>query len=211
MISLIPFLTGLLCFSPVFSQYSADLSGFYQDAGPSGHRLEIIADQGNVWLSASFLDDAVIPLREEYQALIGQWGDMEVELLPGPGDLMVTLTGRHDAAAYRFVRSNSRQVLLADHKATVMEFGTIQGIAGGPARSTASMFRAYLYRIGDSKELIASVPVDPNNGFSFEGLPQGHYRVYVMSQASTIVQPVPSMIDLLVDGGEIARAEFNLH
>ena len=88
--------------------------------------------------------------------------------------------------------------------------GMITGLPKGPAKSTASIFRVYLYDLDDQSRLIGSQRLDQDHGFLFENLSPGHYRVYFAAQGPTAIQPQPAYKDLTVVSGLITEQNVSL-
>lgn len=88
--------------------------------------------------------------------------------------------------------------------------GIISGLPTGPAKSTASIFRVYLYDLDNQSRLIGSQRLDQDHGFLFENLPPGEYRVYFAPQGPTAIQPQPAFKDLTVVSGLITEQNVSL-
>lgn len=107
----------------------------------------------------------------------------------------------------------SAATLLSNNKFTLPDGasnGMITGLPKGPAKSTASIFRVYLYDLDQQSALIGSQRLDQEQGFVFENLRPGRYRVYFAAQGPTSIQPEPAFRDVLVEGGTITEQHVTL-
>ncbi|MDP5169988.1 MAG: hypothetical protein NWR72_07060 [Bacteroidia bacterium] len=109
--------------------------------------------------------------------------------------------------------SASRAPLMAnaDGVAIPIGMGAIKGMPVGPARSTASIFRVYLYRLGDGRELVNSQTLNRQEGFHFEGLADGRYQLMFSAQGPTAIQPNPAFKIVEVRSGTIVEQDVELH
>lgn len=210
---LLSFLAGLLLFSPGYSDnLTSDILGTWEDMSVSGHQIEFFLEGDQLFASSSLFysprltvsqNDGKVLIYNDTQLIEGEYGAgfLVLRLLNDGNEVKLTFEKPRSASS-SLTASSSSDVAIG--KASL---GMIKGFPTGRAKSTASIFRVFLFQ---ENQMISSQVLDSENGFVFGQLPNGSYTVFFEAQGPTAVQPVPAYRMITVQNGDVIEANVVL-
>lgn len=178
----------------------------------SGHQIEFFLEGDQLFASSSLFysprltvsqNNGKVFIYNDSQLIEGEYGSgfliLNVKSHGGVERLTFEKPGRVSSTA---TASLSNDVPLGN-----ASLGMIKGFPMGRAKSTASIFRVFLFQ---GSQMINSQVLDSENGFVFSQLPNGNYTVFVEAQGPTAVQPVPAHRMITVQNGDVIEANVVL-
>ncbi len=209
-----PFFVHALCFSLLSSVPDPSLliGEWVQDQDHQQY-IEIRELEGNMWLNAPQWSARPLMMAVEGGIWSVSADGLRVNIWANSTVIVLRYVDEETSWTQQFVRTTSFSSLLTSEASIGIpemnrDFGAIKGLPIGEARSTASMFRAYLYRVDGTRQLIGSQPIDRDHGFEFTKLPDGEYQLFITSQAATAIQPSPALIQVILKNGEAVQKKF---
>lgn len=181
------------------------LQGSWASLDRQGVTIEFRESNQQLWVSHSEFPDAWFPVSWHETAWYAEAPEALLEFQLLANRLLVTQTSEGQKTTSYFQALESTQTLLARNEAASFRRGAIHGLPVGPAKSTASMFRVYLYRVGAGREFVGSQVLHREDGFSFDGLPEGEYQLVISAQGPTAIQPKPAIQQIHLIGGKVVE------
>lgn len=129
-------------------------------------------------------------------------------------DASLALTSSTSSETQYFERVSTRgmslEASLTNHVAAPARQGMIISKTHGAAKSTASIFRAYLFRLDQGREFVRAEALQPGGQVHFEDLSAGDYLLMVSPQGPTAVRAYPRMQRIQVAAGQAAEVSIEL-
>lgn len=206
---LISFITGLLFLVPVPSGvHSSDVSGMWKDNSVSGHQLEFFYENDQLFASSSLFSSEKVAVFSQGETFYMEDGANLIEAQYNEGKMLLSLRNAETTIHFQFDRAFTTSYLASNSDELAnTALGSIVGFPEGKAKSTASIFRVFLYQ---GNELIRSQELNSETGFVFNQVPNGAYIIFFEAQGPTAVQPVPAYKTITIQNGEIVEANVVL-
>lgn len=210
---LVSFLAGLLSLFPGYSHIlSSDILGTWEEHSVSGHQIEFFLEGDQLYASSSLFYTPKLMVHHYAGNVLIQEGNRRLEGSYDSGFLVLRLIAEGKVESLRFEKPASLTGSIttsstneAPHASASL--GMIKGLPLGRAKSTASIFRVFLFQ---ENQMIGSQVLDSENGFEFRQLPNGSYTVFFEAQGPTAVQPVPAYKVITVQNGDVMEANVVL-
>ncbi len=181
------------------------LHGSWTSLDHQGETIEFRESNQQLWVAHSEFDGTWFPVSRNENAWQADAPQTRFEFQLQANRLLVSRTTAGVTTTSFFQALGDTQSLLASNEALNFRRGAIHGLPMGPARSTASMFRVYLYRMGNGREFVGSQVLHREDGFSFDGLPEGEYQLVISAQGPTAIQPKPATQQINLVGGKVVE------
>lgn len=210
---LLSFLAGLLLFAPGTSNtYNSEIVGTWEEMSVSGHQIEFFVEGDQLFASSSLFYSPRLSVSQYDGRVLLQEGNMRIEGEYTSGLLVLHLMSEGTVESLTFEKPSSISPSLTSSLSTEIvstsaSLGMIKGFPIGRAKSTASIFRVFLFQ---ENQMIGSQVLDSENGFVFNQLPNGSYTVFFEAQGPTAVQPVPAYRRITVQNGDVIEANVVL-
>lgn len=210
---LISFIAGLLFLVPGSTgTHSSDVSGMWKDHSVSGHEIEFFYSGDQLFASSSLFISTEAIVMQNGVSLWIEDGSILIEGRYESGSLFLHLEKSGNVEYFQFERAGSAPGFLAANTSETNELNTaslgmIKGFPVGKAKSTASIFRVFLFQ---GNQMINSQVLDTETGFVFSQLPNGTYTVFFEAQGPTAIQPMPAYKSITVENGDVIEANVVL-
>ncbi len=210
---LLSFLAGLLLFAPgTSSTLTSEIVGTWEEMAVSGHQIEFFVEGEQLYASSSLFYSPKLTVFQYDGRVLLQEGNMRIEGEYSSGFLILHLMSEGRVESLTFEKPFSVSTTVTANSTnevinTTASLGMIKGFPIGRAKSTASIFRVFLFQ---ESKMIGSQVLDSENGFVFNQLPNGSYTVFFEAQGPTAVQPVPAYRKITVQNGDVIEANVVL-
>lgn len=210
---LFSFLAGLLLFVPGSTDtVNSEILGTWEDLSISGHQIEFFLEGDQLFASSSlflspklsvFQQDGQVIIQDAGRRISGNLGSNLLILHLEQNGTVERLIFEKPAILSGSMTANSE----SEPTLSASSLGMIRGFPLGRARSTASIFRVFLFQ---GNQMISSQVLDSENGFVFSQLPNGSYTVLFEPQGPTAIQPIPAFKMITVQNGDVIEANVVL-
>ncbi len=210
---LVSFLAGLLLFASGYSDnLTSDIVGTWEDMSASGHQIEFFIEGDQLYASSSLFYSPKLIVSQYAGNVFIQEGNRRIEGEYDSDFLVLRLISEGKVESLSFEKPSSLSGSITassinDVPRASASLGMIKGFPMGRAKSTASIFRVFLFQ---ENQMIGSQVLDTENGFVFSQLPNGSYTVFFEAQGPTAVQPVPAYRIITVQNGDVIEANVVL-